>query len=105
MTPYSHPTPTLKARLKAGEAVGCHWLYLGAPVLADLAAEAGPDAIVIDLQHGPWTRETLDTALGLIAGRAPTLARIADSSYLSVGLALDSGCHGVIAPMVNSAAQ
>src|SRR5258706_5379596 len=105
MTPFPHPPPRLKARLRAGEAAGCHWLYLGTPVLADLAAEGEPDALVIDLQHGPWTRETLDTALGLIAARAPTLARLADSSYFSICQALDASCHVVIAPMVNSAAQ
>jgi 2-dehydro-3-deoxyglucarate aldolase/4-hydroxy-2-oxoheptanedioate aldolase len=100
-----NPRPELKARLQAGEAVGCHWLMLGAPQLAEMAAEGEPDALVIDMQHGPWSRASLDAALGLIAGRAPTLARVQDASDFAIGSALDAGCCGVIAPMVNSSAE
>ncbi|HWA60482.1 MAG TPA: aldolase/citrate lyase family protein [Caulobacteraceae bacterium] len=88
-----------------GPAVGCHWLSLGAPVIAELAAEAEPDAIVVDMQHGLWTRASLEVAIGLVAGRAPVLARTADASDFAIGSCLDAGAHGVIVPMVNSAAE
>jgi 2-keto-3-deoxy-L-rhamnonate aldolase RhmA len=105
MTPFSHPTARLKTRLKAGEALGCHWLGLGSPSLAELAAEEEPDAIVFDLQHGVWDRTTLDLAVGAIAGRAPVIARTQDQSLFAINSALDAGCHGVIVPLVDTAAE
>ncbi|MGA0602109.1 HpcH/HpaI aldolase family protein [Caulobacter sp. KR2-114] len=97
------PTPALKARLKSGPSIGCHWLSLGSPAIAELAADAGPDAIVIDTQHGLWDRSTMESAIGAVAGRAPVLVRVADQSDWAIGSALDAGAHGVIVPMVNTA--
>ena len=105
MTPFAHPTSTLKARLRNGEAVGCHWLQLGSPMLAELAAEGNPDAIVLDMQHGVWDRVSLNEAVGAIAGRAPVICRVADDSLFSINSALDAGCHGVIVPLIDTAEQ
>ena len=100
------PDERLKSRLAGGgPAVGCHWLNLGAPVLAELAAEAGAESLVIDLQHGRWGREGLENAIAAVAGRAPVLIRTADASDFAIGSSLDAGAHGVIVPMVNSAAE
>jgi 2-dehydro-3-deoxyglucarate aldolase/4-hydroxy-2-oxoheptanedioate aldolase len=99
------PSSEFKARLKAGEALGCHWLSLGAPALAELAAEAAPDAVVIDMQHGLWGRAALEGAIGGTAGRCAALVRTADQSPAAIGQALDAGALGVIAPLVNNAAE
>jgi 2-dehydro-3-deoxyglucarate aldolase/4-hydroxy-2-oxoheptanedioate aldolase len=99
------PDDRLKSRLAAGQGVGCHWLTLGAAVLAELAADAGADSIVIDMQHGRWDREGLENAIAGIGGRAPSLVRTADASDFAIGSALDAGAHGVIVPMVGSAAE
>lgn len=98
------PDERLKSRMRSQQALGCHWLTLGAPVLAELAAEAGAECIVIDLQHGRWDREGLENAIAAIAGRAPTLVRTADASDFAIGSVLDAGAHGVIVPMISSAA-
>jgi 2-keto-3-deoxy-L-rhamnonate aldolase RhmA len=102
VTSFYTPDARLKSRLASGPAVGCHWLTLGAPVLAELAAEAGAETIVIDLQHGRWDREGLENALAAIAGRAPSLVRTADASDFAIGSSLDAGAHGVIVPMISS---
>jgi 2-keto-3-deoxy-L-rhamnonate aldolase RhmA len=99
------PDDRLKSRLAAGDAVGCHWLTLGAAVLAELAAEAGAESIVIDMQHGRWDRAGLENAILGVGGRAPSLVRTADASDFAIGSALDAGAHGVIVPMINSAAE
>lgn len=103
MTTFQTPNPGLKAALSQSPGVGCHWLMLGAPALAELAADAGAQCIVFDLQHGAWDRSALHAAVGAVGGRAPTLARTADASYFALGSALDAGCHGVIVPMISSA--
>jgi len=105
MSLYQMPDERLKGAMRTGRTVGCHWLNLGAPVLAELAADAGAQSIVFDLQHGRWGREALENAIAAVGTRCPTLARIADASDFSIGSALDAGCHGVIAPMISSAAE
>lgn len=99
------PPDGLKARLKTGEVTACHWLALGSPALAELAAEAAPDAIVFDLQHGLWDRAGLEAAIGLVGDRTQPLVRTADQSASAIGAALDAGAHGIIAPLVNSAQE
>lgn len=99
------PSGDLKSRLRAGEVIGCHWLSLGSPALAELAAEAGAEAVVIDMQHGLWDRAGLEAAIGAARGGAIPLVRTADQSATSIGIALDAGAHGVIAPLVDSADQ
>jgi 2-keto-3-deoxy-L-rhamnonate aldolase RhmA len=98
------PTPTLKARLDAGGPVGCHWMSLGSPALVELAAAAGVEVVVMDMQHGLWDQTSLEAAVAA-AGTATPLARTADQSAHAISSALDAGAHGVIAPLVNSAAE
>jgi 2-dehydro-3-deoxyglucarate aldolase/4-hydroxy-2-oxoheptanedioate aldolase len=104
MAPIHMPDDRLKTWLASGQAVGCHWLALGAPVLAELAADAGAQTIVFDVQHGRWGRDELENAVAAVAGRAPTLVRAADASDFAIGSALDAGIQGIIVPMISSAA-
>ena len=99
------PSGALKARLNAGEVVGCHWLSLGSPALAELAATAGADTLVIDMQHGLWDRVSLEAVIGTTNAAAALLVRTADQSAYAISSALDAGADGIIAPLVDSAAQ
>jgi len=105
MATFQIPDARLKSALAAGETVGCHWLNLGSPMLAELAADAGAQSIVLDLQHGSWQRQSVDNAITAIGGRAPILARVSDASDFNIGWPLDAGCHGVIVPMISSGAE
>ena len=103
--PIRTPSGALKARLNAGEVVGCHWLSLGSPALAELAAAAGADTLVVDMQHGLWDRAGLEAAIGTANAAATLLVRTADQSTYAISSALDAGADGVIAPLVDSAEQ
>lgn len=92
-------------RLRAGGCVGAMWVSLGSPTVAELMVQDGCDAILFDLQHGLWTRPTLEAAIGMTRGKAVPLVRPQDDSYFAIGNALDSGALGVIVPMVESAEQ
>lgn len=98
-----HPTP-LRARLGGEPALGAIWVAIGSPSLAEIAARSGPDAVVIDLQHGTWDRATLEAALGLLGG-VPAIVRTADGTPGEIGRALDAGAEGVLIPLVETAAQ
>ena len=95
----------IRARLAAGERLGCLWLSLGSPAIAEIAAEAAPDAIVFDQQHGLWDRVTLEAAIGLVRHRTSPLVRVARNDPLDIGTALDAGAVGVIVPLVETAEQ
>ncbi|TAD90742.1 MAG: SDR family NAD(P)-dependent oxidoreductase [Alphaproteobacteria bacterium] len=98
-------TSPIKAALAAGESVGALWLGLGNPSVAEMAADAGPDCVIFDAQHGLWTRQTLEAGIGHVRGRVPALVRTADNTLNSINQALDAGAVGVIVPLVETAEE
>jgi 2-keto-3-deoxy-L-rhamnonate aldolase RhmA len=96
-----------KRKLQAGEvAVGC-WFGLGSPRAARrLAADAGFDWLMIDLEHSPIDREGMAACILAIAdgseGKVAPLVRVPDLSPGHVKQALDAGAYGVLAPMITT---
>jgi len=94
-------------KLREGKkAVGTMVRMTRNPAVATMAHNAGLDYIMLDLEHGPYTMETVDDifkvgrALGLgCFVRVPELAK----GYVS--RALDSGATGVMVPMLESVEQ
>ena len=97
--------PGLKNALRRQGGVGVFWFALGSPVLVEIALAQKPDCVILDLQHGLWTRSSLEAALGLDYAGAPTIARLANDTPTAIGEALDAGADGVLVPLVESAAQ
>jgi 2-keto-3-deoxy-L-rhamnonate aldolase RhmA/NAD(P)-dependent dehydrogenase (short-subunit alcohol dehydrogenase family) len=95
----------IRQKLAAGDCVGCHWVALGSPSVAEVMAQGQPDAMVFDLQHGLWTRETLEHGIGIVRGLTTPLCRVAENSPHAIGSALDAGAMGVIVPFVETAEQ
>ena len=71
-----------KPQLRRGAALPLIWLSLGNPALAEIAAQARPAGVVIDLQHGLWERSALETAVGVAGTRTSVIARSADFSAI-----------------------
>jgi 2-keto-3-deoxy-L-rhamnonate aldolase RhmA len=71
--------------------------------VVELLAYAGFDAVILDLEHGPYGIESLSplVAASHAAGTA-ALVRVADERPQSIGAALDVGADGVIVPHVKS---
>ena len=76
-----------------------------APEIAELLALAGFDWLFIDLEHGSLSVHDAQRAIQAVAGRCFTVVRVADATAENVKRALDTGCDGIIAPHVNSAAD
>src|SRR5437588_2895723 len=96
----------LKPRLRGGETLlGC-FQRIPAPEITELAAAAGFDFVVIDLEHTPASEER---AAGLIrtaeAAGIPALVRVADHDPAAIGRLLDAGAAGLHLPQVASAAE
>ncbi len=99
-------TDPVRARWAAGEAAYAAWLTLESPAAAEIAATAGFDAVVVDLQHGHATLDDLPTMISAIE-RTPALPFIR-ASWNDPGelmRTLDLGVRGVICPMVGSRAE
>ncbi len=73
------------------------------PQVIEILGGSGLDFAVLDEEHAPFDRATLD--LALLAGRAaglPLFVRVAERTAASLLSALDMGAAGVLVPHVDS---
>lgn len=82
------------------------WIKIPAVEVVELAALAGFDLVVIDLEHSPIDLETAFTLIGaaLHTGLAPVV-RVPDLHPGLVQRLLDAGAEGVMVPHVDSVEQ
>ena len=99
-------TDAVRTRWAAGEPAFAAWLTLESPAVAAIAATAGYDAVVVDLQHGHATINDLPHLLAAIEP-APAMPFVRSSWNDPAELmrALDLGVRGVICPMIGSRAE
>ena len=105
--PQSAPDPReFRARLLAREPMLGTFLQIPATQNVEVLGADGLDFVVLDEEHAPWTRTTLDTALlAARAFRIAALVRIARPDASSVLSALDDGAIGIIVPHVDTVAK
>jgi 4-hydroxy-2-oxoheptanedioate aldolase len=82
------------------------WLMLPSPLGVEAVARAGFASVTLDAQHGFATFATIveGVAAAALAGK-PALVRLPLGGYGLGARALDAGAAGVIAPMVDDAAE
>lgn len=93
-----------RSRLLAGEPLLGTFMKVPAPQNTEVLGLDGFDFVMLDEEHAPWDRVTLDTAL--LAARAfgtAGLVRIARPDANSVLSVLDDGAIGIMCPHVDSA--
>lgn len=93
----------LRKRMDAGESISAIWLLLGSPAVAECMAYCRPDVTVFDLQHGLWTRDSLEAAVGVVSQYSIPLARTKSANPDHVETALEAGAAGIIVPFVEDA--
>lgn len=95
-----------RARLKAGEPVIGTFMKVPAPQNTEVLGLDGFDFVILDEEHAPWHRGTLDTALlACRAFRIAGIVRVARPDASSILSVLDDGAVGVMVPHVDSAAK
>jgi 2-dehydro-3-deoxyglucarate aldolase/4-hydroxy-2-oxoheptanedioate aldolase len=101
------PDPAFRARLRApGLTLGLFCMEFCTPGLPMIAARAGADFVVLDMEHSGFGFETIKAAcMGGKAAGMPTLVRTAHRHPQEVSRALDVGADGLMAPLVSSAAE
>src|ERR1700749_5251420 len=100
------PTFTLARALAAGETVFSGWCSLPYPIVAELIGREGFGAVTLEGPHGLWDVSSLVTGVAAVrqSGSAPVV-RVPVADYALVPRALDFGAEGIIAPMINTAAD
>jgi 2-dehydro-3-deoxyglucarate aldolase/4-hydroxy-2-oxoheptanedioate aldolase len=94
----------LRARLAAGEPTVGTFLGLASPVAAEVCAAAGPDWLLLDLEHGDGGEEQVGaTVLAAAAYGVPTVVRVETGERIRLGRVLDLGAAGVMLPRLNAA--
>jgi len=97
-------TPSFRQRLKDHEALVGTIVSLASPEVAEVLSAAGFDWLFLDAEHSPLAALAIQRILQG-AGSTPCLVRLASGDEVSIKQALDVGAAGIIAPLVNSAAQ
>jgi len=99
-----HDPRVFRQRLLAREPLIGSFLKFPVPHATEIFGTAGFDFVMLDEEHAPWTRDTLDT--GFLAARAfgvAGLVRIARPDANSILSALDDGASGIMVPHVATA--
>ena len=94
------------AKISSGSPVHVAWLGIAEPVLADIFAREGYDAVVFDGQHGMFDDNAMARGFASVSSiGVPVIGRIPVGNFALAARFLDLGTTGVIAPMINSVAD
>ena len=97
----------LRASIRGGDALVGGWVSIGHPAVAEITADAGPDFVVVDTEHGELgIGDVADAIRGIeAADGAVPLARVPAADPVPVKRVLDAGAAGVMVPRVDPAAD
>lgn len=97
----------VKQRLAAGgHAFGTMVFEFFTPGISAIMAAAGADFALFDMEHGGIGIETVKRQMAYARGSACVpMVRVPGTEYHDIAASLDAGALGIMAPMVESAAQ
>lgn len=96
----------LKKQLLNGQKTLACWLHTDSPIVAEIIAMVGYDGAVIDLEHGPNNYLSATNLMqSMRIGPTCPIIRVPWNNPVEIKRALDTGCEGIMAPEVNSAAE
>src|SRR6266536_6222387 len=97
---------SFRERVLAREVLLGTLLQLASPLATEIAAQAGFDWLLVDLEHGSGSEATLLPDLQAMSGSpVAAMVRVESSERLRIGRALDAGAHGIMVPRITSAEQ
>ena len=97
-------TMTFSEKLKSGKpAFGTMIRMIRSPGIACICKAAGFDMMMLDMEHGPFSYETVsDIAVTAQAEGIGILVRVPELSKGTISRALDCGVQGVMVPMLST---
>lgn len=100
----SAPHNMIKERLAEGAMLNGCWLAFGEAAVAEVAATAGFDWLLIDGEHAPNDLRSIAAQLAVL-GHANPIVRPRDHDPAAIKQLLDAGAQTLLVPMVENAAQ
>ncbi|HYF92720.1 MAG TPA: aldolase/citrate lyase family protein [Symbiobacteriaceae bacterium] len=96
----------VRAAIRAGQSTLGSFISVPSPHLVEMAAHAGFDFVVIDMEHGSiGIGEAESLVRAAQAAGITSVVRIAENRSRLIGQALDAGADGVLVPHVECAAE
>ena len=96
----------INERVRNEEVLTGTWLNLGSSLTAEMAANAGFDWVLIDLEHGAGDHPQLTHQLQAVSGTpAAPIVRIAWNDAPRFKRVLDLGASGIMVPYVNDSEE
>ena len=97
---------TLKKKLGNNESAIGAWISSGSPNLVDLLRKLNFDWFVFDMEHSSISIETVGRMIQVLNGSTITpLVRVGQIDQALLKIVLDTGAHGVVVPLVNTAEE
>jgi 2-dehydro-3-deoxyglucarate aldolase/4-hydroxy-2-oxoheptanedioate aldolase len=91
---------------QGGVSIGTFVFEFSTTGIGRIAAQAGADFVVFDMEHTGWSLETIRLLVATTHATALVpLVRVPATEYHFIARVLDLGALGIMAPMVESAAQ
>jgi 2-dehydro-3-deoxyglucarate aldolase/4-hydroxy-2-oxoheptanedioate aldolase len=98
--------PVKQTLREGGVAVGTMMLEFNTTGIARVAAEAGAEFAVFDMEHTGWSMETIRMLMATSRGSGLVpMVRVPALEYHFIARVLDVGAMGVVVPLVADAAQ
>lgn len=98
--------PVKRTLAQGGTSIGTMAFEFCTPGLARLAANAGAEFIIYDMEHTGWSIETVRNLIASGDGAAIVpFVRVPATQYHFIARVLDVGAMGIMVPMVGDAAQ
>lgn len=95
-----------RALAEGGTAIGTMVFEFNSPGIGRIAAQAGAEFVVFDMEHSGWGIDTIRTLLATTrAADTVPIVRVPATQYHLLSGPLDSGAMGLMVPMVESEEQ
>lgn len=99
-------TQSLKNKLKNNDLAIGGWVMVGHPASAEIMARSGLDWVCVDLEHSATDLSTAENLIRAIEfGGSTPLVRLTNNDENLIKRVMDSGSHGIIVPMVQTAQE
>ena len=96
----------LRQLLETGRPTVGGWCMIPSILSAEAVGRSGFDWVGVDTQHGLIGYETMAGMLQAVtAAGVPSVVRVSENRPGEIMKALDAGAHGIIVPLVNTAAD
>lgn len=80
-------------------------IALTAPESSEIMSDAGFDWVLIDMEHSPMSLSHVEGHLRALGSDVTAIVRVPDNDDVWIKRVLDTGCDGIMVPMVKNAEE